>query len=310
MDSSGVAVAVITGGEDRALNEYRAGYQKLELPKSFIIIEGTAHHGMMDSVTRERSKKRGEPYQIVPSTIAAGRFARWAGLFLRAHMYEDPYAQQMIFQSGEHEGVIVESARGSATDAQTQEQEDSDGSTEAMSDVMVSALTNISSSKEAARDAMINVGIGAIAQDNVGGYMDQQDAKLRERLEGTGVTVTRAGDKIILELPGKITFANDSADLNGSFHTILDNIALVVNEFEKTYINIDGHSDRAGSHTENMTVSQNFADSVASYMIDQQVMSQRLIPTGFGEYRPITEDSTSEGRQLNRRVEIQLTPLI
>src|SRR4051794_9636 len=60
------------------------------------------------------------------------------------------------------------------------------------------------------QNALIGAGVGALAGGGVGYYMDVQEAKLRQRLEGTGVSVTRMGDNITLNMPSNITFALNS----------------------------------------------------------------------------------------------------
>src|SRR5215203_1887028 len=74
------------------------------------------------------------------------------------------------------------------------------------------------------QNALIGAGVGAVAGGGVGYYMDVQEAKLRQRLEGTGVSVTRMGDNITLNMPSNITFALNSADLNGQFYSALDGV--------------------------------------------------------------------------------------
>jgi len=178
----------------------------------------------------------------------------------------------------------------------------------ALGGAAIGALTNTSSGSQAAKNALLGAGIGALAGGAVGAYMDNQEKKLRERLQGSGVSVTRVGDSIILNMPGNITFATDSADINSNFYRVLSDVALVLNEFNKTYVNVDGHTDNTGSDSYNMDLSQRRSSSVAQFLISQKVMSQRLIVQGFGEGRPIADNSTPDGRQLNRRVEIQITP--
>ncbi len=180
----------------------------------------------------------------------------------------------------------------------------------ALGGAIVGALTNTSSGKQAARNALIGAGIGALAGGSVGFYMDQQEKKLRARLAGSGVSVTRNGDNIILNMPGNVTFDTDSANINASFYRVLDDVALVLNEFEKTYVNVDGHTDSTGSEQYNLDLSQRRANSVAQYLISRKVLPQRLIVNGYGESRPIADNSTPEGRQQNRRVEIQISPLV
>lgn len=179
----------------------------------------------------------------------------------------------------------------------------------ALAGAAIGALTNTSSGKQAARNAAIGAGIGALAGGSVGFYMDQQEKKLRQRLAGTGVSVTRVGDNIILNMPGNITFATNSSDINGAFYETLNSVAIVLNEFDKSLVDVMGHTDSTGSDSYNMELSQRRANSVAQYLIAQRVMPQRLIVQGFGESRPIASNDTGAGREQNRRVEIQISPL-
>lgn len=156
---------------------------------------------------------------------------------------------------------------------------------------------------------LLGVGIGALAGGGVGYYMDRQEDKLRAQLQNTGVSVTRNGDNIILNMPGNVTFATDSSNVSANFYPVLDSVALVINEFEKTYIDINGHTDSTGAESYNQTLSEARASSVARYLESQQVVPQRIVTRGMGESQPIADNDTPEGRALNRRVEIVLTPI-
>ena len=156
---------------------------------------------------------------------------------------------------------------------------------------------------------LLGVGIGALAGGGVGYYMDRQEDKLRAQLQNTGVSVTRNGDNIILNMPGNVTFATDSSNISADFYPVLDSVALVINEFEKTYIDINGHTDSTGAESYNQTLSEARASSVARYLESQKVVPQRIITRGMGESQPIADNDTPEGRALNRRVEIILTPI-
>lgn len=160
-----------------------------------------------------------------------------------------------------------------------------------------------------ARGAAIGAGIGVLAGGAVGGYMDYQEAQLRKRLQNSGVSVTRVGDDIYLNMPGNLTFASDSAAIRGDFYEVLNSVALVLEEYEKTIIEITGHTDSTGADDYNQRLSEQRAQSVASYLIGQQVHSQRVVTHGFGETSPIADNDTPEGRQQNRRVVLRLTPL-
>ena len=156
---------------------------------------------------------------------------------------------------------------------------------------------------------LLGMGIGALAGGGVGYYMDKQEEKLRMQLQATGVSVTRNGDNIILNMPGNITFATDSSNISADFYSVLDSVALVINEFEKTYIDIYGYTDSTGSEAYNLTLSEKRASSVARYLESQKVVSQRIVTRGKGESNPVATNDTPEGRALNRRVEIVLIPI-
>jgi outer membrane protein OmpA-like peptidoglycan-associated protein len=163
--------------------------------------------------------------------------------------------------------------------------------------------------KQRRERALIGAGVGALAGGSVGYYMDVQEKKLRDQLQGTGVSVTRMGDNITLNMPGNITFKTDSADLNANFFKVLDSVGLVLKEYEKTIVEVAGHTDSTGSTEYNQGLSERRAQTVAQYLQGKGVMDQRIITIGAGEAHPVATNDTPEGRQLNRRVELTLAPI-
>jgi outer membrane protein OmpA-like peptidoglycan-associated protein len=157
--------------------------------------------------------------------------------------------------------------------------------------------------------ALIGAGVGALAGGSIGHYQDRQEAELRAKLEGTGVSVTRIGDNITLNMPGNVTFATDSADLNADFFDVLNSVSTVLTEFDQTIVEVAGHTDNTGSDQYNEALSDRRASSVARYFESQNIAPQRLLTIGMGESRPVADNGTSEGRQANRRVEITMVPL-
>lgn len=150
---------------------------------------------------------------------------------------------------------------------------------------------------------------GAAVGGGIGYYMDRQEAALRAQLQNTGVSVQRDGDNLILVMPGNITFATDSADLRVDFVSVLDSVVLVLEEFNRTYVEVSGHTDNTGSDAYNQTLSERRAETVASYMLQKKILPDRILVYGYGESRPIATNNSAEGRQANRRVEIQLVPV-
>ncbi len=162
---------------------------------------------------------------------------------------------------------------------------------------------------ERRQHALIGAGIGALAGGSVGYYMDKQEAKLRAELEGSGVSVTRMGDNITLNMPGNVTFATDSSDLSPAFFNVLTSVGKVLEEYEQTVVEVAGHTDSTGAESYNQSLSERRANSVTSYLTSQGVIQQRLITIGMGETRPVADNSSASGRQANRRVEITMVPL-
>ncbi|MFT4796674.1 MAG: outer membrane protein OmpA-like peptidoglycan-associated protein [Candidatus Azotimanducaceae bacterium] len=149
---------------------------------------------------------------------------------------------------------------------------------------------------------------GAIG-GGVGFYMDRQEAKLRAGLRESGVQVVRDGDNLILVMPGNITFATGSASVKTDFRKVLSSVALVLAEFDKTILEVTGHTDSTGSDTFNLQLSERRAQSVAVVLQENEVAFKRILTAGLGESRPIADNNSDSGRSKNRRVELVLIPV-
>lgn len=157
--------------------------------------------------------------------------------------------------------------------------------------------------------ALIGAGVGAVAGGGVGYYMDVQEAKLRQKLEGTGVRVVRDGKNIHLVMPGDVTFETASASLNARFFEVLDSVALVLNEYKSTLVTVAGYTDSTGAADYNQKLSERRASTVALYLHSRGVAQERLAAIGYGEQKPVASNNNAEGRAKNRRVEITLDPI-
>jgi outer membrane protein OmpA-like peptidoglycan-associated protein len=166
-----------------------------------------------------------------------------------------------------------------------------------------------SSKKDRAKGALIGAAVGGATGGGYGYYVDTQEAKLRQTLQGTGVQVQRNGDDLKLIMPGNITFGSNSADISSSFYPTLNSLVLVFKEFNKNGVNIVGHTDSTGSQELNQSLSQRRAQSVANYLTANGVPGQRISAYGAGPSQPIASNATDAGRAQNRRVEINLRPL-
>ncbi|MEM7078264.1 MAG: OmpA family protein [Pseudomonadota bacterium] len=173
---------------------------------------------------------------------------------------------------------------------------------------VVGALTG-DDADERRKRALIGAGVGALAGSAVGAYMDAQEARLREQLQGTGVSVTRMGNDVVLNMPGNITFDVNESNLRGNFIPVLDSVTLVLQEYNQTLIDVTGHTDSTGGMDYNMALSERRANSVADYLRGVGVDGSRVYTLGVGPNYPVADNTTSVGRQLNRRVELVLKPL-
>jgi outer membrane protein OmpA-like peptidoglycan-associated protein len=158
------------------------------------------------------------------------------------------------------------------------------------------------------QNALIGAGLGAAAGGGAGYYMDVQEAKLRQKLQGTGVSVTRMGNNITLNLPSNISFASNSADLNGNFFPVLDSVDTVLKEYNKSVVEVAGHTDNKGTSEYNQGLSERRASTVANYLESRGLDSKRLIVVGAGEEHPVASNDTEAGRAQNRRVELTIVP--
>lgn len=171
------------------------------------------------------------------------------------------------------------------------------------------ALLGATTSLKTRKTALIGAGIGALAGGGVGLYMDNQEAKLRQRLQNSGVSVTRVGDNIVLNMPSNVTFDTDQADVKPAFYETLNSVAIVLQEFNQTLVDVVGHTDSDGSAEYNLELSRQRAGSVARYLTSQQLDPNRFSVDGRGKMQPIASNATASGKQKNRRVEITIQPL-
>jgi len=161
------------------------------------------------------------------------------------------------------------------------------------------------------KDTLVKLaGNKALTLDNVGYYTEVQEAELRRRLTGgTSITVSKRGESIVIG-PIADGFAKDSARLADAICTILDTVAPVFNEYVKTLITIHSYTDSSGNASYNQELSQRRALAVARYLIKLGVSSRRIAVVGHGDADPVAANATQKGRAQNRRIVIELQPLV
>ena len=159
------------------------------------------------------------------------------------------------------------------------------------------------------KGALIGAVVGAAGGGAIGHYMDKQEAELRRELDGTGVSVTRNGDNIRLNMPGNVTFDTNQTNIRPEFHPVLDSVVKVTSKFDKTNLRVAGFTDSTGSEGYNQRLSEHRALSVKDYLALRGVTPTRLSSVGYGENYPVADNGSTQGRAMNRRVELELTPI-
>ncbi len=165
---------------------------------------------------------------------------------------------------------------------------------------IVGAILGEGEADDILKGAAIGAGLGA----GVGAYMDRQEEEIA-RIPGT--TVERISEnRILVHFNSDVLFAVDSAELNPNSRIALNEAAKVINEFDKTAVIVQGHTDSTGTNEHNQDLSERRADSVRAYLSDRGVSAARMKSRGYGEDHPIATNDTPEGRQANRRVDLLL----
>ncbi|MBR1375723.1 MAG: OmpA family protein [Cardiobacteriaceae bacterium] len=146
---------------------------------------------------------------------------------------------------------------------------------------------------------------GALTGAAIGSYMDKQAQQLQAQMQGTGVNVQRVNDStLLLNIPGDLLFATDQYQITPAFYSTLNTIAQSANQYPDTIVHVYGHTDNVGSASYNQGLSERRANAAAQYLVQQGVNPQRIVTRGYGLNQPRADNSTAQGRQQNRRVEI------
>jgi outer membrane protein OmpA-like peptidoglycan-associated protein len=141
-------------------------------------------------------------------------------------------------------------------------------------------------------------------------YMDIQEQELKEALGKSGMTMERDRDDIILRMPGAAAFESDQAEIKPAFRKSVAGAVKVLATYDRTLIDVSGHTDSTGSMTHNMELSLERAQAVVELLQKAGIAEARITAKGLGPMEPLADNANPEGRQLNRRVELTIRPLM
>lgn len=168
----------------------------------------------------------------------------------------------------------------------------------------------IGGSKGAAIGAGSGLLVGGLAGNQIGKYMDKQEAEMRQALaEVESASIQREQDILAITFKSDFSFASDSAIIKPGAENEIARVAAILKKYPQTNISIEGYTDSRGAEEYNMDLSRRRAEAVKNSLLGQGLSSARLQTIGFGESKPVATNDTEAGRQMNRRVRIVIAPI-
>ena len=156
--------------------------------------------------------------------------------------------------------------------------------------------------------ALAGAAIGAVAGTAtgaaIGRHMDKKEAKLRQQVKSANIQ--RVGNDLIVRFPSGILFDSNQYSLKAASQNDLAEFAKIIAEDNTTSLVIEGHTDNTGSDSYNQVLSKNRAESVQTFLSSKGVPTSRMAAVGAGESQPVADNSSAEGRALNRRVVVKV----
>jgi outer membrane protein OmpA-like peptidoglycan-associated protein len=152
--------------------------------------------------------------------------------------------------------------------------------------------------------AIIGAAAGGTAGALIGRKMDKQAEDLQRDMQNA--KVERVGEGIKITFDSGILFDTNKSDLRPASATEIQKMAAVLQKYPDTNVIIEGHTDNSGSDAINQPLSERRAQAVANYTTAQGVDASRITTKGYGSSQPVADNTTVEGKQANRRVEVAI----
>ena len=173
--------------------------------------------------------------------------------------------------------------------------------------VVGAALNADGSRQDRQQGALIGAAVGAGVGAGIGNNLDRQAEELRRQLRND-VGVSNNGSNLVVVLSQDLLFATNSTQVSGLSQNELAIVAQSLQRYPNTTVNVIGHTDNVGDAAFNQDLSERRAQAVSNILIANGVSPSRIRAIGAGENQPIASNLNASGRQMNRRVEIVITP--
>lgn len=153
--------------------------------------------------------------------------------------------------------------------------------------------------------AGIGAALGGVAGNQIGAYMDRQEADLRNVMAASeSASINRSQNVLTATFKSNMFFDTNSSILKPGAYSELDRISKVLRDYPQTRIRVEGHTDSKGAAAYNMTLSEKRAQAVADALVQRNVDPLRMQIMGFGESQPVSSSDAD-----NRRVNIVIIPV-
>lgn len=179
----------------------------------------------------------------------------------------------------------------------------------AIAGALLGGIAGLSSNDDKVLKGAVGAAIGGAVGGAIGQRLDQQAADLRSDLGNDQVKIVNTGSELVVTMPQDILFATDSATVQPGLQADLRTLAYNLRDYPNTTVQVVGHTDNTGSATYNQELSTRRASAVATILTANGVGPGRIQAFGRGEDAPVATNLSAEGRALNRRVEIVITPI-
>lgn len=172
---------------------------------------------------------------------------------------------------------------------------------------------NVGKKGNTALGALLGAVVGGVAGGIIGNKMDKQAEKIKTEIPGAKVERVGEGIRVTFDEANPdgskagVYFATNKYDITANSKLALDKMIRIFNEYPDTDLLVEGHTDDVGKDEYNLGLSQRRAEAVANYLRNTGIASSRLIIKWYGEAQPVSDNTTAEGKALNRRVEFVIT---
>jgi outer membrane protein OmpA-like peptidoglycan-associated protein len=132
--------------------------------------------------------------------------------------------------------------------------------------------------------------------------------EIQEMFAPEEAEVYKQGNHLVIRLRG-IRFPVGKAIIAPNNYPLLGKVRRAIRTFNEPAVTIEGHTDSTGSDAANASLSQARADAVRQYFVANEILPpDRIIAVGYGSRRPLAPNTTAEGRAINRRIDVIITP--